>query len=256
MSKDAFTRFVNNYTTFGQRSPLRYQRFLQVFTKDLDGALEHLCEVGRHTGGIDDDPAGRLAETRRAILGLATQWAWVNDIAMFKKNVPWQATDSDIFLLPYSTLPTLVRAIAARLPTLGPRHSGRELLGLLLANLLPIYFVKAANIEAMVDLVLECLPDFVTRVCVPTVDYAEKATATGVYDYRTSACRGASCHFNDARGIHFVALDYNPTDELVPEGARQRAAELLAAAPVALRRAFDRGQYHRYLSGEAPILPL
>ncbi|MBN1210205.1 MAG: hypothetical protein JXB05_35465 [Myxococcaceae bacterium] len=185
-----------------------YLSFLQRINETTEGAVEFLGRVR----------ASEAAEAKKAIFRLRGAQAWNKYITDFFVRVDWTYVGDDMVKL--STWPTLFSVatqISLKLGALPLSAPCRELYALLLSELLPIYFVKAANIRPAVTFLEQVLPDLVLRACGEAVDApAIKVAHSGFtpWDYRYDACRGFLP--KSAYGVNCLALIYNPEADSVP----------------------------------------
>ncbi len=155
----------------------------------------------------------RELEIKQEIYKLSKASAWNVDVDDFKVEVNWNDSGDVLFNAPWTTLPTLIGAMSGHVKALAIGSSTREVYAIFLATLLPIYFVKAANISPMLELLKEQMPDFVLQACGPQTDYkASKAAPTNSANSNDS-CRGFLPYFN--AGIYCLALTYNPEADAI-----------------------------------------
>ena len=211
----SFIRFLRIYNLQFNKNIKLYSSFLNFFHKYHEDAIEYLST-------LEDPHSESFIEAKKKIWQLNNQYAWTKDISRFKIKVDWEKPeDKDLFLLPYSTLYKLLTAISAafiikKLPFHSP---SRELFALLLQNLLPIYFLKAANITEVVKRMQLLFKD-VFFVCVgcepsdyPPMDKPEDKPDPWKYD----ACRGFEQKYNQQGNFYYLLLRYNPESENISD---------------------------------------
>ncbi|MGK7953859.1 MAG: hypothetical protein AB4063_01115 [Crocosphaera sp.] len=199
-------------------------QFLNTFHQKYNNALEYLSKPS-------DDRS--VSEVKRQIYLINQFWAWTNSIQDFKIKVNWgnlkeeeeeeeEQQDNNILSQLYQTLPLLIKKVAEIMNSLPINAPQRELFALLLQNLLPIYFVKAANITEIVTYLRQKLPNFVCVGYKPK-DYPpmqKESTLDNSWEY--SACRGFEASSDQNSKIHFLLLTFNPKDESVADPYHQQ----------------------------------
>jgi hypothetical protein len=200
----------------GGAQPARYAGFLVGFHRALAPALDYLSRLSE----------GERAAARRILFRLRRELAWNAWIDDFSLAVDWSYAGTDARLLVWPTLRALVAEVATRVKRLPITAPARELYALLLAQLLPIYFLKAANISPMVELLERELPDLVLRACAPPRDQQPRKAPPSSWDVRYDACRGFDVRGED--DVQVLALLYNPEADAVPSDALEAQRVVLS----------------------------
>ncbi|NES66371.1 MAG: hypothetical protein F6K24_14465, partial [Okeania sp. SIO2D1] len=148
--------FVQNYKFPFKKNPPnlnQFNTFLRNFRKNRGKALEYLSEL---EGDNDDLPKAKGLMHDLSAIDPNTgkkKFSWNSTISEFKIKINWYGSDDldpDFYEEIYPTLPVLIDDIATKIQALPIDAPQRELFAILLANLLPFYFLRAANITEMV----------------------------------------------------------------------------------------------------------
>ena len=225
-------RFVGSYETW-QCKPAGMSKRAQKFYRDItlhgEPAIAYLATL---LPGAD-------SHAQQQIYRLGGMLAFAGYVPDFKMAVAWFRADDDVLQLGFATLVSLVGAMRQGLTSVrgkGNENTVRFLYALLLTYLLPIYFVKAANIRDMIDFMdgrLTIEGDaFIVAVCPRGKDYSPLKTAPqGSGDTDLDCLRGFQPKRRRRDGKWCLILTYNPEADVGPAlhgvQARRIAADFL-----------------------------
>ncbi len=192
---------------------------LKLFEMNAAAALDYLASLDPK----DDDSRRAVAVARGQIYRAANQWAWTRSIPAFKISVVWGDSDSDVQNRTYFTLIRLSMMMAERLKELQATKATnlstvQELYATLLSQVLPIYFVKAANISQAISLMEQAfgdVPGFFDLACTQR-DYPASNTSNILQDaaYRYDCGRGFLVKKRKADGGFSIVLTQNPEADI------------------------------------------
>jgi hypothetical protein len=195
-----------------------YAARVKNFNGNAGAALEYLASLSEQ----DADARNAVAAARSQIFRAAGKWAWNVSIGDFKITVGWSNDDS-LQDVTYGQVIELSKTMSLNLQEL--QHSNapnlktvRELYATLLSQVLPIYFVKAANISTAISAMagaFEPVPGFFDVACVQR-DYPASKAANIPQDaaFRYDCGRGFLVRTRKEDGLPSLVLTQNPEADI------------------------------------------